>query len=120
MVAVIGWPVSGERGHLADHVVSVGLAVLAFNVLSLLIGYGVPRLAGVDRRAATATGFEVGIHNSTLAITIALSPALLDNAQMAVPGAVYGIVMFFTAAAFGWLVTRNRSTGAATTQEVAV
>jgi bile acid:Na+ symporter, BASS family len=108
LVVVIAGAVFGERDNILDYFVSVGLAVLAFNVLSLLIGYGVPRLAGVDRRAATAAGFEIGIHNSTLAITIALSPALLNSPQMAVPGAVYGIVMFFTAAGFGWLVTRRR------------
>ncbi|MDG4810646.1 bile acid:sodium symporter family protein [Micromonospora sp. WMMD1120] len=106
LVAVIAGAVLGERENLADYFVSVGLAVLAFNLLSLAIGYGVPRLAGVDRAAATAAGFEIGIHNSTLAITIALSPALLDSTRMAIPGAVYGIVMFFTAAAFGYLVTR--------------
>ncbi len=107
LVGVIAGAVLGERENIADYFVSVGLAVLAFNVLSLAIGYGVPRLAGVDRTAATASGFEIGIHNSTLAITIALSPALLDNTRMAVPAAVYGIVMFFTAAAFGFLVTRG-------------
>ncbi|MFG1914784.1 bile acid:sodium symporter family protein [Micromonospora sp. NPDC048898] len=106
LVAVIAGAVLGERDNIADYFVSVGLAVLAFNLLSLAIGYGVPRLSGVDRSAATAAGFEIGIHNSTLAITIALSPALLDSTQMAIPGAVYGIVMFFTAAAFGYLVTR--------------
>ncbi|MEU8110928.1 bile acid:sodium symporter family protein [Micromonospora sp. NPDC048947] len=106
LVAVIAGAVLGERENIADYFVSVGLAVLAFNLLSLAIGYGVPRLAGVDRSAATAAGFEIGIHNSTLAITIALSPALLNSTQMAIPGAVYGIVMFFTAAAFGVLVTR--------------
>ncbi|MFC7545916.1 bile acid:sodium symporter family protein [Plantactinospora sp. GCM10030261] len=112
LVAVIAGAVLGERENIADYFVSVGLVVLAFNILSLAIGYGVPRLAGVDRRAATASGFEIGIHNSTLAITIALSPALLDNTRMAVPAAVYGIVMFFTAAAFGFLVT-HRGAGAA-------
>jgi bile acid:Na+ symporter, BASS family len=109
LVAVIAGAVFKERDNIGDYFVSVGLAVLAFNVLSLLIGYGVPRIAGVDHRASTAAGFEIGIHNSTLAITIALSPALLNNVQMAIPAAVYGIVMFFTAAIFGWLVTRNRT-----------
>ncbi|MGC4815036.1 bile acid:sodium symporter family protein [Micromonospora sp. DT228] len=113
LVAVIVGAVLGERENIADYFVSVGLAVLAFNLLSLAIGYGVPRLAGVDRSAATAAGFEIGIHNSTLAITIALSPALLDSTQMAIPGAVYGIVMFFTAAAFGYLVTRSGTRSAA-------
>lgn len=107
LVAVVVGAVLNERENLADYFVSVGLVVLAFNVLSLAVGYGVPRLAGVDRGAATASGFEIGIHNSTLAITVALSPALLDNTRMAIPGAVYGIVMFFTAAAFGFLVTRT-------------
>ncbi|GIJ22461.1 bile acid:sodium symporter family protein [Micromonospora lutea] len=106
LVAVIAGAVLGERDNLADYFVSVGLAVLAFNLLSLGIGYGVPRLAGVERSAAKAAGFEIGIHNSTLAITVALSPALLNSTQMAIPGAVYGIVMFFTAAAFGYLVNR--------------
>ncbi|MET7959403.1 bile acid:sodium symporter family protein [Micromonospora zamorensis] len=116
LVAVIAGAVLGERENIADYFVSVGLAVLAFNLLSLAIGYGVPRLAGVERSAATAAGFEIGIHNSTLAITIALSPALLNSTQMAIPGAVYGIVMFFTAAAFGYLVTRvgTRSTATLT------
>ncbi|QOC92813.1 bile acid:sodium symporter family protein [Micromonospora craniellae] len=106
LVAVILGAVLGERENIADYFVAVGLAVLAFNLLSLAVGYGVPRLAGIDRTAAKAAGFEIGIHNSTLAITIALSPALLNNTQMAIPAAVYGIVMFFTAAAFGYLVNR--------------
>ncbi|MGW3611108.1 bile acid:sodium symporter family protein [Micromonospora sp. NPDC005163] len=116
LVAVIAGAVLGERENIADYFVSVGLAVLAFNLLSLAIGYGVPRMAGVDRSAATAAGFEIGIHNSTLAITIALSPALLNNTQMAIPGAVYGIVMFFTAAAFGYLVTRAGAPAVTTVQ----
>ncbi|WP_027661088.1 bile acid:sodium symporter family protein [Salinispora fenicalii] len=109
LVAVVVGAVLNERENLADYFVSVGLVVLAFNVLSLAVGYGVPRLAGVDRGAATASGFEIGIHNSTLAITVALSPALLNSTRMAIPAAVYGIVMFFTAAAFGFLVTRSGS-----------
>jgi predicted Na+-dependent transporter len=42
---------------------------------------------------------EIGIHNGTLAIAIALSPVLLDNATMAVPLAIYGLIAFITAAA---------------------
>lgn len=42
LVAVIVGAVLNERENLADYFVSVGLAVLAFNVLSLAVGYGVP------------------------------------------------------------------------------
>lgn len=109
LLVVIGAVLYGERANLAGYFVSVGLAVLAFNVVSLLIGYAGPRLAGVDRRAAISAGFEIGIHNTAFTITIALSPALLNNPEMAIPGAVYGIIMFFTAVTFGWLVTRRRA-----------
>ena len=49
---------------------------------------------------------EIGIHNSTLAITIAIS--VLDSVLLAVPAAVYSLAMFVIAAAFGWLVSRRR------------
>jgi BASS family bile acid:Na+ symporter len=108
LVAVIAGAVLKERDNVADYFLDIGLAVLVFNVASLAIGYGAPKLAGVGRSESIATGMEVGIHNSTLAITIAISPTLLNNTEMAIPAAVYGIVMFFTAAAFGYLVTRRR------------
>jgi BASS family bile acid:Na+ symporter len=108
LVAVIAGTVLKERENVADYFVAVGLAVLIFNVAGLAIGYGAPRLAGVDRSASIAAGMEIGIHNSTLAITIAVSPALMNSTEMAIPAAVYGIVMFFTAAAFGYLVTRRK------------
>jgi BASS family bile acid:Na+ symporter len=109
LVAVIAGTVIKERDNIADYFVAVGIAVLLFNIVSLAIGYGAPRLAGVGKRESIAAGMEIGIHNSTLAITIAVSPTLLNNTEMAIPAAVYGIVMFFTAAAFGFLVTRNNS-----------
>ncbi|MET9249309.1 bile acid:sodium symporter family protein [Nonomuraea sp. NPDC003709] len=116
LVGVIYAVLYAERENLVGYFVSVGLAALVFNIVSLLIGYGVPRLAGVDHRAATAAGFEIGIHNTGLAITIALSPTLLNSAAIAIPGAVYGIVMFFTATGFGWLIrSRARSSLTAST-----
>lgn len=109
LVAVIVGAIVKERANVADYVVSVGLVALAFNVISLGVGYGLPRLAGAGRPDAVAAGMEIGIHNSALAIAIAVSPTLLDNTEIAVPAAVYGILMFFTAAAFGFAVSRKRS-----------
>ncbi|MGO4004269.1 MULTISPECIES: bile acid:sodium symporter family protein [Pseudomonas] len=84
----------------------VGLAALLFNLLSLAVGYGVPRLLRLPRRQAVAIGMEIGIHNGTLAIALALSPSLLNNSTMAIPAAIYSLIMFFTAAGFGWWVNR--------------
>ena len=83
----------------------IGLAALAFNLLSLGIGYLVPLLARLSKPMAIAIGMEIGIHNATLAIAIASS--VLGNMTMAVPAAIYSFVMFFTAAAFAWLVQRE-------------
>lgn len=109
LVVIIAGAVINERDNIADYFVAVGLVALVFNLLSLAIGYGLPRLVGSGRPESIAAGFEVGIHNSTLAITIAISPALLNSTQIAIPAAVYGIIMFFTAAGFGYLVSRQRT-----------
>ena len=91
---------------VAEYAPIVGLAALTFNLASLAVGYFVPRLLRLNQRQAVAIGMEIGIHNGTLAIALALSPQLLNNTVMAIPAAIYSIIMFFTAAAFGWWVNR--------------
>jgi BASS family bile acid:Na+ symporter len=51
---------------------------------------------------AIAIGMEIGIHNGTLAIFIALS--VIGNSTMSIPALIYSLIMFFTAAIFGYLV----------------
>ena len=87
-----------------DYAPLVGGAALAFNLISLAVGYLVPRFCKLSLRQSIAIGMEIGIHNGTLAIALALSPMLLNNATMSIPAAIYSIIMFFTAAAFGWWV----------------
>lgn len=87
-----------------DYAPLVGGAALAFNVISLAVGYWVPRLMKLSLRQSIAIGMEIGIHNGTLAIALALSPMLLNSATMSIPAAIYSIIMFFTAAAFGWWI----------------
>ncbi|MGQ0839584.1 bile acid:sodium symporter family protein [Actinokineospora sp.] len=109
LVAVIAIAVYTERANVVSYLRAVGLVALLLCVLSLAIGYLVPRLGRVEPRQAIASSFEIGIHNSTLAITIALSPSLLNNTQMAVPAAVYGILMFIPAGAFALLIARRNA-----------
>ncbi|HEX8343905.1 MAG TPA: bile acid:sodium symporter family protein [Actinoplanes sp.] len=107
LASVIVATLIAERDHLTDYLAAVGAIAVLFSLLSLSLGYLAPRLLHVEHRQALACSMEIGIHNSTLAITVALSPALLDNATMAIPAAVYGVVMFLTATTFGLLVTRS-------------
>jgi bile acid:Na+ symporter, BASS family len=105
LVAVIAGAIIAERQNVGDYLADVGLVTVLFCACSLAAGYLLPRLARVGRRQAVASAFEVGIHNSTLAITVAVT--VLGSERLAVPAAVYGIVMFPLAAAAGYLLTRK-------------
>lgn len=94
-----------EKQVIADYFMILGLPILLFNILSLASGYFIPRWMNISKRQAIAIGMEIGIHNGTLAIYIALS--VLVNSSMAVPPALYSILMFFTAALFGYLVKKR-------------
>jgi BASS family bile acid:Na+ symporter len=95
-----------ERNTLVTYFARLGGPVLLFNVLSMAIGYFIPRMLGVEKRQAVAIGMEIGLHNGTLAIYIALN--VMHNSAMALPPGMYGLLMFFTAAAFGVLVNLRK------------
>jgi len=107
LFGVIAVAIFQERANLADYIVAVGLMVLLFNVASLAVGYWAPRVIGTGRPEAIASCMEIGLHNTTLSLAIALSPALLGSTEIAIPSAVYGVLMFFTAAATGLLLNRR-------------
>lgn len=104
LVLVIAGALLAERENLREYLGDVGAITVVFCLSSLAIGYLVPRLAGLPERQSIATSFEVGIHNSTLAIAVAVN--VLDNETFAVPAAVYGVAMFPLAAAAGFLFRR--------------
>ncbi|MFI6172267.1 bile acid:sodium symporter family protein [Nocardia sp. NPDC051052] len=96
-----------QRADIMPNIRAIGLAMVLFCLISLTVGYLVPRALGVEGRQAIACSMEVGIHNGVIAITIAIS--VLDSIEMAIPAAVYGVAIFPLAAGFGWLVTRRRA-----------
>ena len=59
---------------------------------------------GINSAQARACAFEIGIHNSTLAMTIALT--VMASTTIAMPAAVYSIFMYIFAAIFGTLLNR--------------
>ena len=48
---------------------------------------------------------EVGIHNTTIALTIALS--VLNNAEVAIAAAIYSVFMYAFAPVVGAIISRN-------------
>lgn len=106
LVIIIVMVTIREKQILMDYFAQLGIPVLLFNILSLATGYYVPLLFKVEKKQAIAIGMEIGIHNGTLAIFLALNA--LNNSAMSIPPAIYSLVMFFTAAAFGFLVNLSR------------
>ena len=96
-----------ERENVAEYARQVGLVTGLFCLASLTFGYATARVLKLGRPQAIATSMEVGIHNTTVALTIALS--VLGSAEVAIPAAVYSILMYFLATVFGYAVSRGTS-----------
>ena len=96
---------------LVTYFAAVGAACLLFNLASMAAGYWAPLALRLPRGQAIAIAMEIGIHNGTLAIFIALN--VLESSTIAAPAAVYSLLMFLTAALFAaWLVRAGRREGA--------
>lgn len=100
-----------EWDVLVRYAAVVGLAVVGFNLISLLSGYGAARALRLGVPQATAIAFEIGIHNGTLAIFVALH--VLSMPAAAVVPALYSLSMYFTGALFAWWVIKRAAPAAA-------
>ncbi|WP_395639445.1 bile acid:sodium symporter family protein [Pseudolysinimonas sp.] len=115
-IVIVGALISNRELFFNNLGSLAGITIL-FCALSLTVGFFVPRLFRVEPRQAVASSFEIGIHNATLAIVIAQS--VLGNEEMSLPAAVYGVLMFFVALAFGFLVRRAVPAGSAAKEPAA-
>jgi len=105
LAALIAGAIVQEWKILGPALAAVGLACLAFNLASLAVGYAAPLALKLPRRQAIAIAFEIGIHNGTLAIFIALN--VLQSSPMSLAPAIYSLVMFVTAGAFVFVLGRR-------------
>lgn len=102
LVVVIGGAVASNWELLIDNFAQLALITVLFCLISLAIGFLAPRMLRVGRRQSIAISFEIGIHNATLAIVIAQT--VLGSLELSLPAAVYGVLMFFIAFGFGFLI----------------
>ena len=105
LVLIIVSAIIKEKAHIVDYFQQIGIPALLFNVLSLGIGYFIPRMLNIGKKQAIAIGMEIGIHNGTMAIFIATT--VLNNSVMSIPPAIYSLIMFITAGMFGYFVSKR-------------
>jgi len=110
LVLVIAGTLYRERANLADYFAVAGPAALLLNLLGMGLGFLLPRLARLPLRQQLTISIETSIQNGTLAITIASATHLLNNGQMAIPAAVYSLIMFATVGLLLLAVRRQLST----------
>jgi BASS family bile acid:Na+ symporter len=102
----------GELENVADYFAAVGAVAGLFCAASLVVGYVVPKALGITEAQAIASSMEIGVHNATLAIFVAVE--VLDSVEISVPAAVYSIFMFVLAALWGVFVSRRVAAAEAT------
>ena len=78
--------------QLGSLLANSGPACLALNVGGIILGMLSGRIFRISDRDAITISVELGIKNGTLGMLIAMT--ILSNTEMAVPSAVYGILMY--------------------------
>lgn len=99
-----------ERANVASFFLQAGGVTFVLMIITMALGYAISTLAQLDGRSATAITIEVGIQNGTLAIAIASAPNFLNNPTMAIPAAIYALLMFLVSGGFAWLSQRQIKT----------
>ncbi|GGA35671.1 hypothetical protein CYANOKiyG1_53370 [Okeania sp. KiyG1] len=102
-VIIVGLLVK-ERNNVADFFLQVGAVTLTLNILTMALGYSLSTLSKLDRASSKSITAEVGIQNAMLAMTIASTSTLLNIPTMAIPAAVYALIMYVTGAIFIWIM----------------
>ena len=98
-----------EGSKLPGFLVQVGIGVVLLNLLAILAGFLAGKLFRLSLAQQICIAIEVGIQNGTLAITI--TAGLLNNPDMAVPAAVYSLLMYVTG--FGAILYGRQASGSA-------
>ncbi|MDB9448133.1 bile acid:sodium symporter family protein [Anabaena sp. CS-542/02] len=108
LALVITGVLLGERDNFISYVIDVGWVTLVLNVVTMALGFTIATLTQLGEKSAIAITVEVGIQSGTLAIAIASSPTFLNNSRMAIPAAIYSLLMFVTGIGFASWVSRKQ------------
>jgi bile acid:Na+ symporter, BASS family len=105
LALIIGLLLVKEGSKLPGFLTQVGIGVLALNLCGTLAGFLAGKLFQLPLAQQICIAVEVGIQNGTLAI--AITAGLLSNADMAIPAAVYSLLMYVTG--FGAILYGRRA-----------
>ena len=84
-----------QRDIIVDAFIATGPVSVLLNLSTMALGYYSSKWFGLNWAQRTSVTLEVGLHNSTLSIFMALT--LLSNYDMSMMPAIYTLVMFLSA-----------------------
>lgn len=104
VVLIVGIAFS-VRDRIWELLTEAGPPAILLNLSGIAVGLVIASLVGLSRSDRLTTGIELGVKNSTLGILIALTVA--GSEELAIPSAVYGLLMY--ASAFALVAYGRRS-----------
>ena len=84
------------RDVFMSYLSEAGLPAILLNISTMTVGFGLAVIFKLSRPQAISISIETGIQNATLAITLAT--IALNNVELSVVPAIYGLLMFVSAA----------------------
>jgi bile acid:Na+ symporter, BASS family len=115
MIGVLVLGAASSYQEILDHFATAGALVLTMNVLTMSLGFALARLFKLPIKQVVTITFEVGVQN--LALSFAITFAILQRPDLAVAGLLYAVVMPATALAFisigRRMIAREETTSAA-------
>lgn len=86
-----------EKDNVVQYFEQAGLIALSLNLITMLVGYLSSRIFRLSSAQTLTISIESGIQNGTMAIGIAT--IALGSSAMAIPAAIYSLIMFGTSIA---------------------
>lgn len=96
LFAIITGCVVKQWTNLVTYFGTAGPIALTLNISTILLGYLLGRAFKLKRKFCRTLSIEVGIQNGTLAIAFAAAITGTGFSMMAIPAAVYSLLMFMT------------------------
>jgi bile acid:Na+ symporter, BASS family len=98
MIVVLLLGVISSYQDILEYFATAGLLVVAMNIITMGLGYGIARLFRLPLTQVITITFEVGVQN--LALSFAITFNLLQRPDLAIAGLIYAAVMPATALGF--------------------
>ncbi len=89
LVLIIIWQ---TRGEVDDLLALAGPAALVLNITAMALGLATMLIPGISRRDVLTLAIELTMKNGTIGLMVTLT--LLESYIMAMPSAVYGVMMY--------------------------